>query len=693
VDHRSLEDQGVEREPTINLGQDATAAERDGTETRLGDENREAARVNAELEQMRQELQELDAQIAADHEMLKQIYKEQAPDPKEMDRPKTPGEQLWEHDVEQAISGDAQRQRLMLATELMIQYNRPETEDRIRDLQQRIHGAGWWDRFTGKVTTWTGELERQELNLASKQQRETEAVDALETVLAKQREDRLEAARTAERGPTVSPTQDLTRDPSDRRQPPAHPQTAGGSANDNPPPHPRPHDRPSLEHDYPIDHLDRFDVAQAKAADERHQRHKHAAFLDAFYGLEERRDRLRDLRTQTENATWLQRLTGQRKKWQHESDQVRQELAHSEQLKQQEMSAFEQRLVAERQTVVARNAERQTNEPALDRETHGERNRPPTPERHRPPAANDREPRLPHTRPSLEKDYVSDADTRDAANDHNDSDHRRRERPRPSAANDRQTRLPNNRPSLEKDYTSDADTRDAANARNDSDRHRREKRRQEMNRIYKLKTKQVEMENRHKEQRELSLADRMRGKDKKLAQDIEATKKTQQNAEMRRDEAMQALEAKMARERQQAEAAKVEREKTQADPAQREIVSTDRLVPKKQIYAPAPTPSPSGGPRVYRPDRSGRERASNENSRYHQPPNHNQRSETTVDRTPTPDVNRPATAEPTPARTPTPTPTRTPTPEPTPTSTPVPEQTKTPPRDNTQQQSRPGRSR
>lgn len=43
VDHRSLEAQGIERQPTVHLGPAATAMERRGAETELGDKNRQVA--------------------------------------------------------------------------------------------------------------------------------------------------------------------------------------------------------------------------------------------------------------------------------------------------------------------------------------------------------------------------------------------------------------------------------------------------------------------------------------------------------------------------------------------------------------------------------------------------------------------------------------------------------------------------
>jgi hypothetical protein len=63
VDHRSLEEQGIDRAPTIHLGPQAMAMERAGIETRLGDHNRDVVERGAELTALRQERAQIDAQI------------------------------------------------------------------------------------------------------------------------------------------------------------------------------------------------------------------------------------------------------------------------------------------------------------------------------------------------------------------------------------------------------------------------------------------------------------------------------------------------------------------------------------------------------------------------------------------------------------------------------------------------------
>jgi hypothetical protein len=75
VDHRSYEDRGVGRVPTHHLGYQASAMERRGIPTRIGEENREAMAQNQELDMLVNELAELDAQLA--EEMQQAILAEE----------------------------------------------------------------------------------------------------------------------------------------------------------------------------------------------------------------------------------------------------------------------------------------------------------------------------------------------------------------------------------------------------------------------------------------------------------------------------------------------------------------------------------------------------------------------------------------------------------------------------------------
>lgn len=66
VSHKSLEDQGLEREATIHLGPTASAIERKGERSERGDTNREVQAANAERAQLKKD-------IAANHDRLAQL--------------------------------------------------------------------------------------------------------------------------------------------------------------------------------------------------------------------------------------------------------------------------------------------------------------------------------------------------------------------------------------------------------------------------------------------------------------------------------------------------------------------------------------------------------------------------------------------------------------------------------------------
>jgi len=66
VDHRSYEDQGIDREPTQHLGTVANDMERKGRDSRIGDENRERQRRNAERAAMAQDAASTTRNLAAE---------------------------------------------------------------------------------------------------------------------------------------------------------------------------------------------------------------------------------------------------------------------------------------------------------------------------------------------------------------------------------------------------------------------------------------------------------------------------------------------------------------------------------------------------------------------------------------------------------------------------------------------------
>lgn len=63
ITHLSLKERGIDQIPTEHLGVEATAKERRGETTRIGDQNREIAEINAKIAAMEKERAELEAQI------------------------------------------------------------------------------------------------------------------------------------------------------------------------------------------------------------------------------------------------------------------------------------------------------------------------------------------------------------------------------------------------------------------------------------------------------------------------------------------------------------------------------------------------------------------------------------------------------------------------------------------------------
>ena len=66
IDHRSLKEQGVEREPQIQLGAEALEMEARGVQTQVGDESRQISEVNRGIERQEAWRKKLEVEIAAE---------------------------------------------------------------------------------------------------------------------------------------------------------------------------------------------------------------------------------------------------------------------------------------------------------------------------------------------------------------------------------------------------------------------------------------------------------------------------------------------------------------------------------------------------------------------------------------------------------------------------------------------------
>ena len=66
IDHRSLEEQGVEREPQIHLGAQVMEMEAKGIQTRVGDESRRISKVNRDIERQQAKRKKLHTDIESE---------------------------------------------------------------------------------------------------------------------------------------------------------------------------------------------------------------------------------------------------------------------------------------------------------------------------------------------------------------------------------------------------------------------------------------------------------------------------------------------------------------------------------------------------------------------------------------------------------------------------------------------------
>ncbi|RZA20009.1 MAG: hypothetical protein EOP10_18765 [Proteobacteria bacterium] len=78
VDHRSYEEQGIEREPGVHLGPAVTALERRGVSTERGDANREIYGRNAEIQMLRRQAQQIGSEVLKLQEELRMPTRRQA---------------------------------------------------------------------------------------------------------------------------------------------------------------------------------------------------------------------------------------------------------------------------------------------------------------------------------------------------------------------------------------------------------------------------------------------------------------------------------------------------------------------------------------------------------------------------------------------------------------------------------------
>jgi hypothetical protein len=140
VDHRTLEDQGIDREPTIHLGPSTQALEDQGIPTDRGDQNRRIKSNNDNLALAKQDLADSEKRLAALRrlyaaEQMEQIRKTvsvaDAVWNKEPDQPGTPGP------PDRPLKPSPPEPEPRVQT----QPRRPTAAERIEQIQKTLHAA------------------------------------------------------------------------------------------------------------------------------------------------------------------------------------------------------------------------------------------------------------------------------------------------------------------------------------------------------------------------------------------------------------------------------------------------------------------------------------------------------------------------------------------------------------------------
>lgn len=216
VDHRSLERQGEEREPTKHLGPSASQMERRGEPSDRGEENRQADQRNGELGELKRQAEVID--LAIERERRKQGSRAEPPPERQQERAQeerrreTPGERraaLQSRHHDQQIELGRHHDRQKAEHEAMLEHtyggpHREELEGRVRTLAREIEGSRGFRHFlrviTGADARARQELEAASLTLADGARREQEQRAGLahrQTEEMRQLEQRQEIERQA----------------------------------------------------------------------------------------------------------------------------------------------------------------------------------------------------------------------------------------------------------------------------------------------------------------------------------------------------------------------------------------------------------------------------------------------------------------------------------------------------------------
>lgn len=190
VDHRSYEQQGVEREPTQHLGPVANDMEKKGKASRIGNENRLRQQRNAQRASRAQEAAEVTRKLAAEKTRQAEIEAQR----------KTHQESQQMHErLEMERRHQREIARLEADQNTRNEARRKQLENERRTLQRELQATGWrklMRDFLGKTQRDMQQLEANRRNIANMRQREDEE---RRTLRNRQQQERLENQRAQER--------------------------------------------------------------------------------------------------------------------------------------------------------------------------------------------------------------------------------------------------------------------------------------------------------------------------------------------------------------------------------------------------------------------------------------------------------------------------------------------------------------
>lgn len=226
VDERSFQERGIDRVASQHQGPSATAMERRGEKTRIGDKNREAEVWNRDLAELEWQEKVIDLAIEREKRRMAEEKREREAEKairleaREIRKTPSFSEGL---DRILALEDSQQRRRLELEERLKQTYARGQMERLLPDAQDRVARSDtFFGRLLGSHRAALDDVSAYRKNLENIDMRQGEQRDTLERQLKAERERTPGPARTPPPQPERTPEPEHSREP----EPTPRPRTA-----------------------------------------------------------------------------------------------------------------------------------------------------------------------------------------------------------------------------------------------------------------------------------------------------------------------------------------------------------------------------------------------------------------------------------------------------------------------------------